>query len=311
MTDSVAPTTGVDDENRSPRERIICVDEESDGLTQPAEVTELRLSVLENAYDYLEESLRYAELGPADPKGWKFAIVLAAQGIELLLKARLAHEHPLLVRANLDRPNSELTVTVEQALGRLARSGVMIDEEDSQRLLRAGRLRNQFIHYEVRATVEQLKSTLADLLEFAHHFHLNEIGGELHGHLDESVYPAEAAMMERFGRHMVVFQGESMDRSFPSEIVEAQFATHVIVDGERLARIRMGSEHDLLHAGQDRACHDCSVLPGQLHAYGCDAERCPSCRGQMLSCGCDFEWDYADEIEWLRPRRSGPDGLDA
>jgi hypothetical protein len=42
-------------------------------------------------------------------------------------------------------------------------------------------------------------------------------------------------------------------------------------------------------------CHDCAIanVPGNVHHWGCDIERCPSCKGQLLSCDCnvDFEWD--------------------
>jgi len=40
-------------------------------------------------------------------------------------------------------------------------------------------------------------------------------------------------------------------------------------------------------------CHDCACAEGELHNYFfgngdcCDMERCPLCKGQMLSCGCD------------------------
>jgi hypothetical protein len=39
------------------------------------------------------------------------------------------------------------------------------------------------------------------------------------------------------------------------------------------------------HKG-DEPCHDCKCPPGGLHHPGCDAERCPICCGQAISCGC-------------------------
>ena len=35
-------------------------------------------------------------------------------------------------------------------------------------------------------------------------------------------------------------------------------------------------------------CHDCGILnvPGHLHHLGCDIERCPCCKGQLISCSC-------------------------
>lgn len=34
-------------------------------------------------------------------------------------------------------------------------------------------------------------------------------------------------------------------------------------------------------------CHDCNALFGHLHHWGCDAERCPACGGQLISCDCE------------------------
>ncbi len=36
----------------------------------------------------------------------------------------------------------------------------------------------------------------------------------------------------------------------------------------------------------DGRCHDCNIVHGNLHHPGCDAERCPRCGGQQISCSC-------------------------
>ena len=269
----------------------------------------VRLDVRANAYDFLEESLRYSELAIEEPVGWKFAIVLAAQGIELLLKARLAAEHPLLVQASPDRPAPGPTVGVDAAIARLRAAGIRLSDDEELRIRRAGRLRNDFMHYEVTATVGQMRAAYADLFEFAHSFNLDELGDEVHDHLSEDLYPAEAAIMTLFQREMVTYQGSEVVRWFPAEIVDAQFALTINVHGRPFDRIRRGSPEDLL-GERDIPCHDCSVAKGQLHAWGCDSERCPNCQGQLLSCGCDWEWEYADQIDAFRPTIGCPSRSD-
>lgn len=67
------------------------------------------------------------------------------------------------------------------------------------------------------------------------------------------------------------------------------------IDGESLSPIRYGSEgSDWLPQGE--RCHDCGVARGGFHHPGCDAERCPKCRSQIISCGClDESIEEAEE----------------
>lgn len=40
--------------------------------------------------------------------------------------------------------------------------------------------------------------------------------------------------------------------------------------------------------GEER-CHDCGAKKGNYHHNGCDMERCPKCKGQLISCGCEYK----------------------
>lgn len=37
---------------------------------------------------------------------------------------------------------------------------------------------------------------------------------------------------------------------------------------------------------ENSPCHDCGAAYGRYHHPSCDSEVCPSCGGQLLSCGC-------------------------
>lgn len=50
-------------------------------------------------------------------------------------------------------------------------------------------------------------------------------------------------------------------------------------------RVRFGEERDGWTNGL-ASCHDWGVVRGELHIALCDAEECPQCRGQLLSCEC-------------------------
>lgn len=68
------------------------------------------------------------------------------------------------------------------------------------------------------------------------------------------------------------------------EMREAERCTwpYLVVDGVRYKR-----DTEYYDWNPDR-CHDCAIInkPGNVHHFGCDIERCPICKGQLISCGC-------------------------
>lgn len=61
----------------------------------------------------------------------------------------------------------------------------------------------------------------------------------------------------------------------------------VTVNGKVFNRIRVGDPGDF-DEGENKTirCHDCNALYGHFHHWGCDAERCPVCGHQLISCDC-------------------------
>ena len=62
----------------------------------------------------------------------------------------------------------------------------------------------------------------------------------------------------------------------------------VHIDGKVYDRIPVFSSVKLPDGERPiKRCHDCAALPGHIHHWGCDMERCPKCGMQLISCDCE------------------------
>ena len=50
---------------------------------------------------------------------------------------------------------------------------------------------------------------------------------------------------------------------------------------------------------KSEVCHDCGAKVGELHMEGCDMERCPVCRRQLISCSEEHN-ELAGSSEYAR-----------
>jgi hypothetical protein len=105
--------------------------------------------------------------------------------------------------------------------------------------------------------------------------------------------------MADFRRKFVTYQGAEIVKEFPSEILDSQFIISYRIDGKDYTRIRWRARSP---DPEYRNCHDCGVIPGQLHTPDCDMEECPKCGGQWITCECVAEeYEYVEEIDqWVK-----------
>jgi hypothetical protein len=56
---------------------------------------------------------------------------------------------------------------------------------------------------------------------------------------------------------------------------------YILIDEKKYKR-------DTSYYDMNKTCHDCGIInkKGNIHHFGCDMERCPKCKGQLLSCDC-------------------------
>jgi hypothetical protein len=255
----------------------------------------IKMDLLENAHDFLNESIRSAIEAEERPQAWKFAVLHVVQAIELLLKARLEQEHPVLIYESVDRQTK--TVSLTQAVERITTvARIRLTPRERRAIRKAQQWRDPIVHHRFEMSPYEVKSVFVQLFEFLTRFHDDHTGfGPLHDRIVPELWAKEAELMEFFREEFVTYNGQLVSREWPREIVKAQDEPTVVLHETEYDRIRHGDEREGWEGPLEFPCHDCAVIPGQLHVLGCDMERCPRCFRQLLTCGCLWDEGPADD----------------
>jgi hypothetical protein len=141
------------------------------------------MSLLENSYDFLNESLRAVGRSGDEPSALKFAVLHIVQSIELLLKARLQAEHPSLIFENVDRRGK--TVSLDLAVARvMGAAQIHLSSKEQRSIRKAREWRDAIVHHEFELPEYQVQSVYVQLFEFLSSFHDR--------HTDFGPHPASA-----------------------------------------------------------------------------------------------------------------------
>ena len=197
---------------------------------------------MDNAYDFVNESLGAARRASRRGRAWKFAIVNLVQAIELLLKERLRQEHEVLIYENVDKKRN--TVSLTHALHRLDGLGIVLTERERSAIEKARAWRDRMIHHDIAPYIHEAKAVYSRLFELATTFHAEQLDGELHAHIEQRHWRKEAELIEFFRRKFVIYNAVEVSRGHPAEIVHAQTIENYTIDGVAYPRIRYAPEPD-------------------------------------------------------------------
>ena len=128
-------------------------------------MSEIKLSLIENAENFLTHSLSEAIVAEKSSQNWKYAILHLVQSIELSLKELVKKEHSILIYKNVDSPKE--TISLEYAVKRLQNiAGINFKSDDLETISLASDIRNEIVHYEFSFKEEEIKPIYAKLLGF-------------------------------------------------------------------------------------------------------------------------------------------------
>ncbi|WP_335932414.1 hypothetical protein [Streptomyces sp. PTD5-9] len=131
---------------------------------------------LRNAFDYLDSVFEHLanKPSPPDARALKYAVLHLQAATEILLKARLIHEHWSLVyrdpkAASLSQFRASVfdSCSVEATIDRLEKvAEVLIEKKDRDAINSLTKTRNAFTHYGLTASAFALESQAAKVLAF-------------------------------------------------------------------------------------------------------------------------------------------------
>lgn len=168
------------------------------------------ISLEDNAFGSLEHGVEHFLGG--SKRDLKFTVLHIFHAVELLLKARLAKEHPLLI---LQRPEDDRehghTVDYFVMLKRLKNLGVKFSREEMKSLDFLHGVRNKIEHRELADNRIQIEDYIARAVKLLDRFVSQELGIRLKDRIEVRLYKEMLQVMYSYEERQQIIQGEIHD----------------------------------------------------------------------------------------------------
>jgi len=216
----------------------------------------MKISLLENAYGFLEESLDKAIAAEKNQMLWKYAILNLVQAIELSLKEKLRREHSVLIFDKIDSPKN--TVNIITALNRLQHiCSIKLSKADINTILKASIIRNDIVHFEVELNAVENKIIFAKLLGFISHFNFIHLDSALDEIITFDLWQEAISIIEYaeelYERAKCIFEEKKFDFELIWACTNCQYEAFVIEDEINTCYV-CGFKSDIFE------CHKCKNL---------------------------------------------------
>lgn len=268
---------------------------------------QLKLNLLENSLDFLQLSLKDYLIANEDechngyrPESfkklnWKTAFVNLTQATELLMKYAIYQISPILLKPDIDKRNLEdKTITFMQCIQRMDNfTSVKLSVDEMDTLKNSSKIRNEFIHYKVDKSTEELKIKYSMLFSIYKRIFENTTNKKLEVNgINNSLFIEISSFADNF----TFFRGFEIPKNeldtFKTSLKASQeYSNFIDKNGNTCKRIRCGTEsRDETIIYDWDYCDDCGAAQGEFHSEFCDLEECPFCHSQALSCDCEVRW---------------------
>lgn len=197
-------------------------------------MSEIKLTLIENAENFLVHSLSQAIVAEKDSQNWKYAILHLVQSIELSLKELLKKEHRILIYKNVDKPKE--TVSLEYAVARLQNIAKLnFNPDDLEKITLASNIRNEIVHYEFSFKEEEIKPIYAKLIGFLQYIFNTYFNKNLSAIIDNKIWEEAVKIIEYTNelqkRAEERFKSEGIDEYMIMECRRCHQKSFVFQDG--------------------------------------------------------------------------------